>query len=115
MTMWNSSCKIELESGPGDDADRADEVRKMIAQLALYPAAALENDAGLAVMETKLRATMPALIGRLSRTDLAAVYNIVKLLVLFPRPDDGVFSLICQLDKRWRVEIESYIEEDIEF
>ena len=112
--LWDDSRETKLESGPGDNKERAAEVREAIARLELYPTAALENDVGLERIETNLRATLPSLIGQLSRTDLAAVDNIVKLLVLFPRPDDGVFSLICRLDKRWRSEIESYIEEGLE-
>lgn len=100
MAMLNEREEMNVRQA-GDDAGLADEVRLALVDMMLYPAAALDDDGGFEVMEGVHREKLVDLIAQLSRTDLAAVYQVVRLLALFPR-DEAVFAAVAEQDARWR-------------
>lgn len=53
------------------------------------------------MLEAFQRLALPGLIDRLSRTDLTAVYNVIKLLASNPR-DDAVFEAVARQDSLCR-------------
>ncbi len=85
----------------GDDEDLANEIRLAMVEVMVYPTVALEDDEGFEVLEGVQRERLVDFIGELTRTDLAAVYNVVRLLVAFPR-DDEVFAAVAEQDAQWR-------------
>lgn len=85
------------ETSP-DEADAAHQLRLALADLCLYPAAPLETDPAFAVQEANHRAALYDLIGELDRTDLAALFRVARLLVLFLRRE-AVFACIRAYDE----------------
>lgn len=75
----------------GDEAERGHQARRALVELALYPTGLLELDSAFAVMEANQRAALVEIVAELGRTDLAALYDLARLLALAPR-DDEVFA-----------------------
>lgn len=82
----------------GDEPELGHQARRTLAILGLYPSGPLELDSAFAVLEENHRAVLGEIIAELSRTDLAALYELVRLLALSTR-DDEVFEYVKQLDK----------------
>lgn len=109
----------EVSASKKDEVSRANKARLALAAAAVYPSRSLDDDEGFAVREQGQRATLPGFLCRLSRTDLAAVYELVNLLALNPRDDEAVFAAVARQDARCReemgVEVDEVIEAEIEF
>ena len=75
---------------PWDEAE-AIRIRRRIGEEGLYPTGDINDDPGLAVAEANPRAALHQVVEELYRTDLRAVFDVVRLLVLIPR-DDEVFE-----------------------
>lgn len=100
MAMLNEREEMDVRQA-GDDAGLADEVRLALVDMMLYPTVSLEDDEGFEVLEGVHRERLVDLIAQLSRTDLTAIYHVVRLLALFPR-DEAVFAAVAKQDARWR-------------
>lgn len=88
----------------GDEAERGAEVRRALADLWLYPTRDLGLDPGFAMLEVNQRAALAEMVAALDRTDLAALYHLVRLLVLAER-DEGVFEYVRVLDAAARAPV----------
>lgn len=81
----------------GDEAERGAKVRRALAELVLYPTRDLGLDSGFAVLEANQRAALEEMVAELDRTDVAALYHLVRLLVLAAR-DPAIFEYVRVLD-----------------
>lgn len=77
---------------------QAHDARLSLASAALFPTSNINGRDDLATYEENMRRELPALVGELDRTDLAAVHQLVKLLAMTPRDDDQLFAYIAQRD-----------------
>lgn len=90
--------KEECWCQPGrDEAERGRQARRALAELGLYPDGPLELDSAFGVIETNCRAALVAIVTtQLGRTDLLALWGLVRLLALTPR-DDEIFEYVNKL------------------
>ena len=76
------------------DEPKAIRVRHRIGEEGLYPIRDINDDPDLAASEANHRAALHQIVEELDRTDLRAVFDVARLLVLIPR-DDEVFEWIA--------------------
>lgn len=99
LAQPNKWYRDQIWRQPGSDtAERAGHIRRALADLVLYPAVPMEVDSGLAVLEANQRAALHDIVDELDRVDLAALFQLARLLVLFPRQDE-IFAYVQRLDE----------------
>jgi hypothetical protein len=78
---------------PPHDEIGAGRARHALAAEGLYPTRDQAGDPGLAVMEANHRAALHQIADELDPTDLTALFNLARLLLLVPR-EPGLFEWI---------------------
>ena len=83
----------------------------MLAGECLYPTREIRaDDPGHDVSEARQRQALHEIVEELDRTDLRAVYEVARYLVILPR-DPAIFEYIKELDRRVLVAYGFEIEE----
>jgi hypothetical protein len=85
---------------PHDREDAAN-VRQALADLGFYPTADLGEDPDYAMAQTNYRAALHQVVEELDRTDLQAVFQLARPLMLVPR-DPAIFDYVAERDARFR-------------
>lgn len=76
------------ERGKGRNA------RFMMATLDLYHTDNINDDPELIAYERDMRADLEQIVNELDRTDVIALHNLARLLILEPRDDESLFGFI---------------------
>lgn len=99
--------RVWRETGLLDGPEVAQRVRLALADLDLYPAGPLEADPAFATQEANHRAALHDLVNELDRTDLAALFQAARLLLLFPK-QTAVFGRRTTNDGRRTMTVGGY-------